>query len=68
MTKILSTLGSGVAAVINDKLRLRPALCPRCSRPAWFSYRTVEEAERSSPICWGESEQDCPGYETPSGG
>lgn len=41
---------------------LNPPTCPRCGREAWFRYRNTEEAVRRSPICWGEIDQDCPGY------
>lgn len=52
---------------MSDKVELRPTRCPRCRRPAYFAYTSKEEAERGSPICWGVSERDCPGWmeETP---
>lgn len=41
---------------------LNPSECPRCHRSAHFSYATESEAAKATPICWGESEFDCPGW------
>ena len=44
------------------EIELRPKNCPRCGREAWFVYANGSEALRRSPLCWGEREQECPGY------
>lgn len=41
---------------------LNPSHCPRCGRRAHFRYLNENEAARMSPLCWGEREEDCPGY------
>lgn len=43
-------------------LDLYPETCPRCGRPAVFHYSTEEEARRQTPLCWGQTEKDCPGW------
>lgn len=37
--------------------------CPLCGRDAFFRYAGDGERLRGSPLCWGEREADCPGYE-----
>lgn len=44
---------------------LAPKTCPRCGRRANFRYANATEAAKKSPLCWGESERDCPGYVKP---
>lgn len=46
------------------ELSLAPAKCPCCSRDAFFRYMTPAEAVAQSPLCWGDDETSCPGYET----
>lgn len=41
---------------------LAPKFCPRCQRPAHFRYTSPDEARRQTPLCWGETEDDCPGW------
>jgi hypothetical protein len=43
-------------------MNLKPKTCPRCGREAFFWYTNETEALRGSPLCWGESESDCPGW------
>ncbi len=44
------------------KPEMRPKQCPRCGRATHFYYTREKEARLRAPLCWGESEQDCPGY------
>jgi hypothetical protein len=49
------------AATVIARLDCAPSTCPRCGRPAHFRYANADEAARQSPLCWGESESNCPG-------
>lgn len=59
--------GSQMRAWLDSVIRktqeefLAPKVCPACGRSAVFRYSTFEAAERRLPICWGESESECPG-------
>lgn len=44
---------------------LAPKRCPACGRRAHFRYTNAAESAKKSPLCWGESERDCPGYVKP---
>ena len=45
---------------------LAPKHCPACGRSAVFRYTNAAEAAKRSPLCWADSERDCPGYVKPA--